>query len=335
VATIADVARHAGVGVGTVSRVLNGHPSVTDGTRDRVLATIEELGYRPSPLARGLKHGRTHRIAVLVSFFTQPSSVERLRGLAQALSGSGYELVLYPVEEDAQRRAHMETLTGPHQADGIVLISLPLAEEEAEALQQAAVALVQVDATHPAFPSIVTDDVHGGEMAARYLRELGHRDVAFVGDTPVHPSGFRSSNDRREGYLRVLAAAGCQPPDRWVRTGPFGTDTAARLARELLAETPRPTAVFAASDVQAFGVMLAARELGLRVPQELSVLGFDDIETAQHVGLSTVRQPLQDSGRCAAQLVLDELAAPGSTTAQRHVMPLEVVTRHTTRAVGR
>jgi LacI family transcriptional regulator len=331
VATIAEVARHAGVGVGTVSRVLNDHPSVTDVTRERVLAAIEALDYRPSPLAQGLKRGRSQRIAVLVSFVTQPSSVERLRGLTGAVAGSGYELVLYPVEDEAQRRAHLDTLTGPHQADGIVLISLPLADQEAERLQRSAMALVQVDAHHPAFPSIVTDDVHGGALAAEHLLSLGHRQVGFIGDTENNPYGFTSSHDRREGYLRVLSEAGCAPPSRWIRTGTFGTDSAAELATEMLTDEPHPTAIFAASDVQAYGVIRAARELGLSVPEDLSVLGFDDIETAQHVGLSTVRQPLGHSGELGGRLILDALNDPSSVTTERHLMPLEVVARHTTR----
>lgn len=334
-ATISEVARHAGVGVGTVSRVLNDHPSVTDETRERVTRSIEELEYRPSPLARGLKRGRTNRIAVLVSFVTQPSSVERLRGLTRALSGSGYELVLYPVEDDEQRRAHMDTLTGPHQADGIVLISLPLSDAEAVRLQQSAVSLVQIDASHTAFASVITNDVHGGALAARHLLELGHRELAFVGDLEDNPYGFTSSCDRRSGFLDVLNDVGCAPPDRWVRSGSIGADSATALARDFLAGPHRPSAVFAASDVQAFGVMLAARELGLHVPEDLSVLGFDDIETAKHLGLSTVRQPLQGSGQLAAELLLGQLADPASSVPEQHVLPLEVVSRHTTRELPR
>lgn len=329
-ATIAEVARRAGVGVGTVSRVLNGHPSVTDATRERVLEVVEELDYRPSPLARGLSRGRTNRIAVLASFFTQPSSVERLRGLTRALSGSGYELVLYPVEGDAQRDAHIDTLTGPHQADGIVLISLPLTDPEVERLTRAAVALVQVDAAHPSFASVDIDDVHGGELAARHLLELGHRAIGFIGDAGDELHGFTSSSDRRHGFLRTLRGAGISPDDAWVRTGSIGADDAAAIALELLTREPRPTAIFAASDLQAFGVILAAQELGLSVPDELSVLGFDDIETAKHVGLSTVRQPLQGSGHRASELLLEGLARGEAPRPERHVLPLEVVDRRTT-----
>ena len=330
-ATIAEVARRAGVGVGTVSRVLNDHPAVTPATRARVEAAIDELDYRPSPIARNLKRGRTQRIAVLVSFLTSPSAVERLRGLTHALSGSGYEQVLYPVPDDDERQRHLRTLTGPHQADGIVLISLRLSDEEATRLQTTTVSLVQIDARHPAFARVLTDDVRGGELAAEHLLALGHRDIGFGGDDEDNPQGFTSSRDRHTGFARTLAAAGSPLHDRWVRTGPHGAESAARLATQLLETPPRPTAIFAASDTQAFGVMLAARQLGLRVPDDVSVLGFDDIDAAGHVGLSTVRQPLADSGRLAAELLLEDLETPGTTRAIDHLLPLELVPRSTTR----
>jgi DNA-binding LacI/PurR family transcriptional regulator len=307
------VARAAGVGVGTVSRVLNDHPAVTEETRERVRSAIEQLDYRPSPLARGLKRGTTHRIGVLVSFFTSPSAVERLRGLTQELVGTGYEIVLYPSEDEEQRAAHMDSLSGPHQADGLILIALPPREEEIERLERSALCVVQVaDAPHPNFSSVVVDDVRGGALAANHLLELGHRLLAFVGDPEDNPPhGFTSSRDRCDGFRSTLAAAGCAPPDSWIRTATHGTEEAAHLARDLLAGDDRPTAVFAASDTQALGVMLAARELGLRVPEDVSVLGFDDVEVAAHIGLSTVRQPLHESGVVAARLVLDAMASPG------------------------
>lgn len=328
--TIAQVAAHAKVGVGTVSRVLNDHPSVADGTRRRVRESITALGYRPSPLAQNLKRGRTQRIAILVSFFTNPSAVERLRGLTQALGGSGYEIVLYPVDDEGQRATHMDSLAGPHQADGLVVISLPPTDDEVAQLARSRLQVIQIDAAHPAFPSIVTDDVAGGRLAAEHLLGLGHRRLGFVGDPVDNPYGFTSSRDRCTGYVETLTAAGHAPPDHWIRTGRHGIGTAERIAHQLLSATDRPTAVFAASDTQAMGVVLAARALGLRVPEDVSVLGFDDIEAAPHVGLSTVRQPLQDSGRLAAELLLAALAAPGTVPADTHVLPLEVIARTTT-----
>jgi len=332
VVTIAEVARHAGVGVGTVSRVLNDHPAVKEETRGRVRAAIAELEYRPSPIARNLKRGRTQRIAVLVSFFTSPSAVERLRGLTQVLVGSGYEIVLYPVEDDEQRAAHMDSLSGPHQADGLALISLPPTDDEVTRLQGSTVSVVQLDAAHPAFTSILVDDVHGGQLAAEHLLERGHTAIGFVGDPLDNPYGFHSSRDRCEGLRSALTRAGCEPDPAWIRTAPHGLEPAAAAARELLSLHPRPTGVFAASDTQALGVLQAARQLAIRVPGELSVLGFDDVEVAAHVGLSTVHQPLQEGGRLAAKLLLAHLDDP-DLPPDRCVLPLKVVARDTTATV--
>lgn len=331
-ATISDVARRAGVGVGTVSRVLNDHQAVTPETRERVRDAMRSLDYRPSPLARGLKRGTTRRIGVLVSFFTSPAAVERLRGLTQALVGSGYEIVLYPVEDEEQRAAHMDSLSGPHQTDGLVLISLPAHDDEVERIQRSTPRVVQIaDAPHPSFTSIAVDDVHGGELAARHLLDLGHRDVAFIGDPQTDdPLGFTSSRNRCEGFCRELAAAGVDLPEQRIRRIPHGTEQAAAAARELLTADDPPTAIFAASDTQALGVLQAARELGVRVPDELSVIGFDDIEVAGHIGLTTVRQPLLDSGRLAARLLLGALEHPERTELEHHQLPLELVPRGTT-----
>jgi DNA-binding LacI/PurR family transcriptional regulator len=332
-ATIQEVARLAGVAVGTVSRVLNGNPTVGEQTRTRVEAAISELGYRPSPIARNLRRGRTQRVAVLVESFTNPSTVEVLRGLTRALSGSSYELVLYPVESDADRARHLESLGGPHQADGVVLIQLAPTAEEAEYLRESAMSVLQIGSASTAFSTVEWDDVLGGELAAGHLLELGHRDIGFIGDDEDNPSGFTTSRDRRLGLARSLEAAGVVLSSERVRTGPHGAEPAAGLAHELLARPDRPTAIFAASDTQALGVLLAARELELHVPRDLSVLGYDDVDVARNLGLSTISQQLEASGRLAAELLLADLRSPGTTEPQRHGLPLEVIQRGTTAAV--
>lgn len=330
--TIADVAAKAGVGIGTVSRVLNKSPAVSDRTRERVLAVMEELDYRPSPLARGLPRGRLHTIGAIVPFFTSPSVVERVRGIVAGLAGSGYDLVLFDVETPAQRDDHLRSLMRRDRAAGLVVCSLPLTDLVVERCRAARLPVVLVDSRHPRLPSVVTDDVEGGRMAARHLLGLGHRRIAWVGDRPRSTDGFPSSAYRYEGFRDALLAADVRLPEHFVVEGDHDRATARQLATELLdqAEHQRPTAVFTASDTQALGVLEAAKDLGLQVPRDLSVLGFDDIEVAADVGLSTVRQPLLESGRRAAELVLAALSDGARPAGLIHRLPLELVARATT-----
>jgi DNA-binding LacI/PurR family transcriptional regulator len=178
---------------------------------------------------------------------------------------------------------------------------------------------------------VAIDDVVGGAMAARHLLEAGHRRIAFVGDVEDSPFAFASSQRRLEGFGRVLAEAGVALPASYVRRGPFSREAAVLLTRQLLALSRPPTAIFAASDVQAFGVLDAAARAGLAVPGDLSVVGFDDNELAAANGLTTVRQPLRESGRLGAQILLRALAGEeASPPAPPPELPaLEVVARRT------
>src|SRR5919201_1455117 len=176
---------------------------------------------------------------------------------------------------------------------------------------RAASRAVCVDVANSMLPHVGIDDVGGGAMAARHLLDAGHRHIAFVGDVEENPFGFASSERRLEGFRAELEAAGVDLPPGYVKRGPFGRATAGRLTRQLLSLRRRPTAVFAASDVQAFGVLDAAARAGLSVPEDLSVIGFDDIELAAAIGLTTVRQPLRESGRAGAGLLLSAIDGDG------------------------
>lgn len=335
VVTISDVAARAGVGAGTVSRVLNGSPRVSETTRSKVLATIEELGYRPNPLAQGLSRGRCQTLGVVVPFFTHASAVERLRGVSSALDGSRYDLVLFDVEQPVHRDEFLATLTRRDRADGLIIMSLPPGREALERIVAGGVPVVLVDAVGDGVPTVRTDDIEGGRMATRHLLELGHKRVAFIGDAPENPLGFVSSTEREMGYREVLAGAGIGIDRELVRHGVHEREVALRLSRELLELDDRPTAIFAASDVQALGVIEAARSLGLRVPEDLSVIGFDDIELAVYAGLTTVRQPLRESGSLGARLLLEALRGEEAPAADVHELPLELVVRSTTSAPRR
>jgi DNA-binding LacI/PurR family transcriptional regulator len=329
VVTISDVAAQAGVGAGTVSRVLNDSPSVSEPTRRRVLAAIELLDYRPNPLARGLSRGRAHTFGVVVPFFPQPSAVERMRGVIESLSGSHYDLVLFNVESTTERDQHFAELVRRDRADGLLVMSMPPPAVAVTSLLGHGVPVVLVDAAADGIPCVVTDDVEGGSIATRHLVSLGHQRIAFLGDDPDNPFGFTSSLYREQGFRQAMADAGLDVDERLVRHGPHDRTVGRRLGEQLLALRSRPTAVFAASDILALGVLEAARSAGLDVPEDLSVVGFDDIDVSSWIDLTTVHQPLVESGRMGARLLLDALSdRPPEPT--QHRLPLQLVVRSTT-----
>jgi DNA-binding LacI/PurR family transcriptional regulator len=333
VATIKDVAARAGVGIGTVSRVINDHPSVTPVTRARVQDAISTLDYHPSRVARALSRQRSNSIAVVVPFFTHTSLTERVRGILTGLADSPYELVVFNVDHGGRRRERFARPTRRDLADGLLIVSILPSPEEIDRLHDSRIPTVVIDAATNGFPAFCVDDVAGGRLAAQHLIGLGHRRIGFIGD--VDPGfGFTSTPQRRVGLMQALTAVGEELDPDLDRVGVHGRAVARSLALEMLDRLDRPTAIFAHSDTQAIGVLEASAQLGLRVPHDLSVIGFDDIEAAELVGLTTVRQPLFESGRLAAVRLLELLdnGAPGESVTT--MLPLEIVDRRTTGPVA-
>ena len=334
--TIADVAADAGVGVGTVSRVLNGSDQVRAATLRAVQDSIDRLGYRPSHAATALVRGTPRTVAVVVAHMTRPSTVVRLASALAVLAEAGYDTIVRNVDTPAERDRHLETLLTTHRADGVLAISLPLSRGQLAQFGRAGVALVSVDAVTPGVPQTIVDNMAGGRLAAGHLIGLGHRRIGFVGDTvsarPPAGLGFTSSADRLRGYRQALAEAGIGWQAGLIRRGPHDAATAAEHAAQLLKAHDPPTGIFAASDTQAIGVLAAAERLGVAVPGQLSVIGFDDIESAAFLGLSTVRQPLARSGTEGAQR-LCALLRGERLRARRSRLPLELVARASTARV--
>src|SRR3954453_371897 len=245
--TIRDVARHAGVGVGTVSRVLNRSPSVSEDARARVLAAMEALGYRRSLIARSLSVGRSNALGVVAPFFTTPSVIERLRGIVERLGDSDYDMLIFSVETVQQRADAFRDFARHDRVEGLLVISLPLSDAEVAMLQRDDLPVVLIDVAHPALTHVVIDDVQGGELATSHLLEKGHRTIGFVGDAPAQDFGFTSSDRRLAGYRRALEAAGLPSNGALIRRGRHGRAEARALSTELLSSEDRPTAVFAAS----------------------------------------------------------------------------------------
>ena len=330
--TIADVAAASGVGVGTVSRVINGAANVRESTRRTVLAVIKQLGYRPSYLAASLSRGTPRTVAIIVPHLTAPSAVMRLVGALAVLDEHDYDSVVCNVDTPEQRDHHLTALTSRYRVDGVIVVSLRLSRQWLASFRRAGVPLVAIDVVLAGVPHTVIDDIAGGRIATQHLLSLGHRRIGFVGDTRRQASstdpGF-ASHQRLCGYREALEKAGVAYDASLVRRGPHGAANAEALAAKLLSLPEPPSAIFAASDTQAMGVLAAAERAARQVPGELSVIGFDDIESAKLLGLSTVRQPLEDSGTEAARrlcaLLRGEPIGP-----LRQQLPLEVVHRSST-----
>ncbi len=329
--TIADVAADARVGVGTVSRVLNGSGQVREATQRAVLDSIDRLGYRPSHAAAALVRGTPRTVALLVAHLTRPSTVVRVASALAVLEEQGYDTIVCNADSAAERDRHLETLLPTHRADGVLAICLPLSGGQLDQFARAGVALASVDAASPGIPQTVIDDTAGGLLATGHLVALGHRRIGFIGDMPFGrpPAGmgFTSSAHRLRGYKQALAAAGIEVETGLIRRGPHDAAVAAEQAAELLKSPHPPSAIFAASDSQAIGVLAAADRLGVPVPGRLSVVGFDDIESAAFLGLSTVRQPLALSGAEGARR-LCALLRGEKVHPPRQELPIELMARN-------
>jgi DNA-binding LacI/PurR family transcriptional regulator len=328
--TMADVATAAGVGTGTVSRVLNGGVNVRESTRRRVLEVIERLGYQPSHLAAALSRGTSRTVAIVVPHLTRPSTVARLVGALAVLDEEGYDTIVCNADTPEQRDHHLSALTARHRADGVIIVSIRLAKNRIAAFRRVAIPIVTVDAVAAGVPQTVIDDLAGGRLATAHLLGLGHRRIGFVGDATVrgtrHDLGFTSSRSRLHGYRKELAEAGIGYDPALVRVGSHSALVAADLAGELLRLPDPPTAIFAASDTQAMGVLSAAEQHGFPVPERLSVVGFDDIESSALLNLSTVHQPLEQSGAEGARR-LCALLRGAKVKPLRQQLPLRLMQR--------
>ncbi len=333
--TIRDVAKSAGVGVGTVSRVLNNSSRVSPETQERVLSAIRVLGFRRSKVARQLSTGIHHRtIGVILPFITHPSFVERLRGIQLALDdrANDFNLVLYTVSEPDRYPEQLLAIVEQSAVDGLLVATLAVSDDQRDLLNQSGMPFVTLtDACTGELNCISADNVQGGYMATQHLLELGHRRIAYVGDEFPSIYGFLTSELRYEGYLSALNDHDVPYRVEYVRLGAHSEEIAHKLTEQLLALPEPPTAIFAMSDIQAVGCILAIRAAGLRVPEDVSVIGFDDVQLSRYVGLTTIRQHLEQSGYLGTQLLLDLLTMPDEA-APRQLPPLELVVRGTTQA---
>lgn len=326
--TIYDVAKRAGVSITTVSRIINTPDKVSGNTRVRILAAIDALGFVPKAEARARALRGTGRIGVISPFFTAPSFVQRLRGISEALSPKKFEMVIYTVDSADHLKSFLSSLPLTGNLDGLIILSLPVDDSDVRRLVEHDLPTVLVEFPHPNLSSVEIDDVMGGRMAAQYLLEKGHRCIAFLGDTDLPEYSIHPVNQRLVGFRQGLQEAGIKLPDAFVRLAPYSQEQTRKVAAELLSLPQPPTAIFAATDFQALGVLKAARQLKVQVPEQLAVVGFDDLDIAEYADLTTICQHLDESGRLAVEILLAQIESPSRPP--RHVkLTLTLVERQT------
>lgn len=323
--TISDVARAAGVSVPTVSKVVNERYGVAAATSKRVMDVVAELGYETSLVASSLRRQRTNVIGILVAEF-ESFSVELLKGISTAATGTGYELLAYSGLVVGESRTGWERKSLSRLAgtliDGAIIVTPSVL------VPTTSIPVVAIDAhTGSGGPATIDSDNRGGaRVATRHLIELGHRRIAHIRGR----NDLASAQLREEGYRESLADAGITFDPGLVRDGGYQAALTEEAARELLRGFDRPTAVFAANDMSALGVLAVARELGLRVPEDLSVVGFDDVPeaAASHPPLTTMAQPLQALGAQALHMLIELL--DGRPVPAHVQMPARLVIRAST-----
>ncbi len=329
-ATIGDVAAQAGVSIATVSRVVNGRYGVAPGTSSRVQAVIADLGYESSLVARSLRSRRTNVIGIIVADL-EPFSAELLKGAARAIRGTGYELIVYSggghVEDDAGwERRYLSRLSGT-LTDGTILVTPSVVDVSASG----PVVAVDPHAGSSEMPTVDSENLQGAVAATDYLIELGHRRIGFLAGR----SDLESARRRERGYREAISKAGIPFDADLIRIGGYTEESASSPARELLMMTDRPTAIFAANDASAIQTMRVASELGLKVPDDLSVIGFDNIpESALTTPpLTTIDQSIQQMGYEAAKLLVGLINEPDRDPIHL-TLPTELVVRQSCRAIS-
>ncbi|WP_395659544.1 LacI family DNA-binding transcriptional regulator [Nocardioides sp.] len=327
---IKDVAREVETSTATVSRALRGLPGVSDDTRAKVMETARRLGYVPSPGAAALASGKTRTVAVVVPWVTRWFFAAVVEGAEEVLRQRGYDLLLYNLAGDeAARHRVFETSLLTKRVDAVLVLSLKPSSDELARLEKLGRPVTVVGADVPGWATVRIDDEAAARCATQHLLDLGHRRIGYVGGAIDGVLDFTAPAARVAGFRDTLAEAGIEPDVGLETEGEFTVAGGMRAGVELLARPDRPTAIFAASDEMAFGVLRAARERGLRVPEDVSVIGIDDHEMSEIFELTTVAQPVREQGRVAAQQVLAALTAQ-HWLPEQVVLPTRLVVRHTT-----
>ena len=329
---MADVAAMAGVSISTVSRALRGMPGVSDTQRERIRRIADDLSYVISPEASSLSRGGTGRVAVVVPTINHWYFSSMLAGVEAVMRDAGLDVLIYHVGGVSDRRRFFHELPARRKADAVIVIALPVPEQEAARLELMGVQVVVAGGRMLDYPHVRIDDRNVGHRAAQHLIGLGHRRIAMIRTHDDEGVLWPADLARTQGYRDALAEHGLRYDGRLVVTTRFGPRGGMEAAQQLLALPQRPTAIFAHSDEVAFGALRALHVAGVDVPGEMSVVGVDDHPMAEIHDLTTVRQPVDLQGRIAASVVLDLIN--GRPVAERSTcLPTELVVRGSTAPV--
>ncbi|MET3902519.1 LacI family DNA-binding transcriptional regulator [Paenarthrobacter sp. 4246] len=329
---IKDVAERAGLSVATVSRALSGKGNVSPTSRERARAAASELGFVLSYHASSLASGRTHNVGLVVPSVHRWFFSAVIEGASAALLEAGYDLTLYNIGENPEhRRSVFNDFLLRKRVDAVIAVSLELSEAEIQQLHAMHRPIVGIGGPLPGASTIRIDDSAIARKATNHLLGLGHTKIAHITGNEAYDQDFHLPGTRRSGFEEAMNDAGCPVRPEWIVSADFTIEGAYAAARQLLASAPdRPTAVFAASDEMAIGTILAARDFGLRIPDDLSVMGIDGHDLGNVLGLTTIDQDAKGQGALAVRTLLGAITKglvlePGDT---EH--PTQLVVRSST-----
>ncbi|NDJ52184.1 MAG: LacI family transcriptional regulator [Chloroflexi bacterium] len=328
--TIEDIARRSGVSTATVSRALRGLPNVSPATRDRVQRVAAELNYSLDSRASRLASGRSMTVGVAVPmagqwFFNQLSTaIEALMFL------NNYDVVRYVLVGPHEQTLLFHQLATSKRVDGLIICTVALTDEDVQLLQDLQLPVVTIEKETPHFPSVTCDNTAAAEVAVRHLIELGHQDIGLITGLFQDPMGFTIPQERTDGYLKALAEYNIPFQERLRIEGNFSAAGGAEAMAKLLALDSPPTAVFTLSDEMAIGAMKTIRDAGLRIPQDISIIGFDDFYLSEYLGLTTIRQSVSQYGETAGAILLELMENPDSPHVKSIELPTQLIIRDTT-----
>lgn len=329
-ATIGDVARLADVSVATVSRALRGLPNVAPATRARVIAAAEELAYVADPQASRLAAGRSRTVGVVVPRIGQWYYANMLEAVDSIVGAAGYDLLPFTLGDPSARERFLDQMPFRKRVDGLIVVDVPMADEQLHRMAGANVPVVTVGLRTQAFSSLTVENLRGSQLATEHLVGLGHERIAFIGGHQIEPFDFPIPELRRQGFERGMLAHGLEVVPEWTADAELTPAGGADAMSRILHADQRPTGVVVMADEMAVGAIQVLRDLGLRVPEDVSIVGFDDHDLAEFLGLTTVRQDVHAQGRAAAGWILEAVVAAEVPEPHHEVLPTRLVVRRST-----